>query len=164
MMIFLISFYNFTEALDIFNDVFWMLHLRWGIGHVQWWLIFFHTKHEPRHWTCAMMVNISHTKLELREKISQLEYVSYATNVFSSYLTKYSGWYNISSTDVLDILSAHWWTVEILASTAVVSIWPNILIYTFSIWPHYICIGCSITCNCSKLMMYMSFVVNVGAP
>jgi len=52
---------------------------------------FFHTKHEPRHWTCAMMVNISHTKLELREKFSQLEYVSYATNVFSSYLTKYSG-------------------------------------------------------------------------
>jgi len=125
---------------------------------------FFHTKHEPRHWTCAMMVNISHTKLELREKISQLEYVSYATNVFSSYLTKYSGWYNISSTDVLDILSAHWWTVEILASTAVVSIWPNILIYTFSIWPHYIYIGCSITCNCSRLMIYMSFVVNVGAP
>jgi len=25
---FSISFYNFAEALDIFNDVFWMLHLR----------------------------------------------------------------------------------------------------------------------------------------
>jgi len=159
MMIFLISFYNFAEELDIFNDVFWMLHLRWGIGHVQWWLIFFILNMSRgighvQWWLIFLILNLSY----------QLEYVSYATNVFSSYLTKYSGWYNISSTDVLDILSAHWWTVEILASTAVVSIWPNILIYTFSIWPHYICIGCSITCNCSKLMMYMSFVVNVGAP
>ena len=38
-----------------------------------------------------MMVNISHTKLELRANFSQLEYVSYATNVFPFYLTKYSG-------------------------------------------------------------------------
>ena len=39
MMIFLISFYNFAEALDIFNDVFLDATL------------------EMRHWTCAVMAN-----------------------------------------------------------------------------------------------------------